>query len=130
MALKDLLAQSSELDEAAIEGVIRDYARFDPTTRRIVLLPEAQQLKVRERIMVYLTALQGWRFVIPEEPPSADASPGEIMSETSIVGGSLRPTLRQLTQEHWIACREGRYSMPSHNIHRLKDLLAVNSIQL
>jgi hypothetical protein len=110
MALKDLIAEKGALDEASIERIIGPYARYDVDAREVSFTPAFANLPIRAKILVFLTALQGWRFVADDEVP-ADARPAEIEAATGIAGGSLRPALRGLCDNHLIAERKSRYSV-------------------
>ncbi|MCK9360806.1 hypothetical protein M0Q28_01075 [Patescibacteria group bacterium] len=123
MALRDLVSRSDELDEAAIEEVVKDFVRYDPEKRQILFVPESGRLSHRQKILVYLTAFRGWRYLLPPEEAPFESSPAEIEAETHIVGGSLRPTLRTMMEEGWLTNNEGRYSIPAYNIPRVKEYL-------
>jgi hypothetical protein len=67
-------------------------------------------LSNKAKILVYLVALQGWKFVT-EDPVGSDARPADIEAATGIPGGSLRPTLRGLCDSHILSERDSRYSV-------------------
>lgn len=110
MALKDLIAEKGALDEPAIERIVEPFARYDVGTKEIHFLPTFAGLSNKAKILVYLVALQGWRFVTDDQVPS-DARPAEIEAATGIPGGSLRPVLRDLCEKHHISEQDSRYSI-------------------
>ena len=73
-------------------------------------MPAYAGLANRLKILVYLVALQGWKFVT-DEPIPGDARPADIETATGIPGGSLRPTLRELSENHVLTERDSRYSV-------------------
>lgn len=109
MALKDLIAEKAALDEAAIERIVTPYVRYDVETQQVTFTPAFAGLSNRAKILVYLIALQGWRFVA-DNAPAADARPADVEDATGIPGGSLRPTLRLLCENHIVSDKDGRYS--------------------
>ncbi len=110
MALKDLVAEKGALDEAVIERIVGPFVRYDVEAKEIHFTPAFAALSNKAKILVYLVALQGWRFVT-DEAIASDARPGDIESATGIPGGSVRPTLSGLAESHHLSEREGRYSI-------------------
>lgn len=126
MGLKDLVAQKSSLDEAAIEEIVKDYVRFDPDEKAIGFLPDASTLSNKNKVLMYLVSLQGWPFVSNEAIP-VDAKPGEIEEAVGIQGGTLRPILKDLKDGHIIVERGGRYSVRAGSLAAIKSILGSNS---
>jgi hypothetical protein len=110
MALKDLVAEKGTLDEAAIERIVAPYVRYDADAREVHFVPGFAGLSNKAKILVYLVALQGWRFVA-EDPIPTDARPTDIETATGIPGGSLRPALRTLSENHQVYEKDSRYSV-------------------
>ena len=110
MALKDLVAERGAFDEAAIERIVEPHVRYDIDAKEIHFTPAFRGLSNKMKILVYLVALQGWRFVTDEAVP-ADARPGDVKAATGIPGGSLRPTLRELSENHHVSENDSRYSV-------------------
>src|ERR1700722_10404573 len=110
MALKDLVAERGAFDEAAIERIVEPHVRYDIDAKEIHFTPAFRGLSNKLKILVYLVALQGWRFVTDETIP-ADARPADVEAATGIAGGSLRPTLRALSESHHVSERDSRYSV-------------------
>ena len=123
MALKDHVTDSAKLSEDEIESIIADHTKYDPTNQSIVLLPKALELSVEKKILLYLVALRGWKFVVEENPPASDASPRDIELVTGIRGGTLRPMLRALVQSRMLESRKGRYEIPAHNLGRVREAM-------
>ena len=112
MALKDLVAEHGALDEPTIEKIVAPYARYDVGAKKISFLPAFARLSNRAMILVYLVALQGWKYVT-DETIAADARPVDIQELTGIPGGSLRPVLRDLSDSHVLVEQDSRYSVRS-----------------
>jgi len=110
MALKDLVAEKGAFDEAVIERIVTPYVRYDVEAKEITLMQAFSGLSNKAKILVYLVALQGWKFVT-DDPIANDARPADIEAATGILGGSLRPTLRGLCDSHVLSERDSRYSV-------------------
>jgi hypothetical protein len=110
MALKDLIADKRALDEAAIERIVGPYVRYDVDAKEATFTQAFAGLSIKAKILVYLVALQGWKFVT-DDPIAADARPADIATATGIPGGSLRPTLRGLCENHILSERDSVYSV-------------------
>jgi hypothetical protein len=126
MALKDLIASKASLEEGVIEGIVTEFARYDADHKAVVLTPEAQRLSVKARVLIYLVALQGWPYVV-DDPVPVEAKPGEIAENTGIVGGTLRPILKELKDRNVILERGGRYSVRAASLQAIKAELGGSS---
>jgi|GEM_PF-2297721 len=108
MALKDLVASTSALTEETVEAIVGNFVRYDTDETELVLLPEFSALSNSHKILVFLSALHGWRFIV-ENDTSVSMKPSELEEKTGIPGGSLRPALRSLTQQRLLADKAGAY---------------------
>lgn len=121
MGLKDLIIDTEKASESLIEGIISTYVRYDPEHKKIALLPATRELSNRAKTLLFLVALKGWRFVLKEDVPLDEATPGEIEKATGIIGNSLRPNLRAMVTESLLLYRDGRYSVPTHNLSLVQE---------
>jgi len=123
MALKDLVGTKSALAEEAIESIVRGFVTYDEEAHEVVLTPDGMNLGNRAKLLVYLTALQGWPFVTATSV-STDAKPADIEKATGIAGGSLRPLLRQLLEERLLTCHNALYAVRATSFAAISAELA------
>lgn len=123
MALKDLVGTKSVLAEEAIESIVRGFISYDEEAREVVLTPDGMRLGNRAKLLVYLTALQGWPFVTKESVPT-DAKPADIEKATGIAGGSLRPLLKDLLEARLLTAQKGRYAVRTTSFTTISAELA------
>lgn len=122
MPLKDLTIKGTVLLEKQVEELVFDYARYDPEAKEIVLLPAANSLKNRAKVLVYLVALQGWPFVT-KDPVPTDATPGSIEHALHIPGGTLRPILKGLKDSHMVLAKGRSYRIHPAALTQIKDVI-------
>lgn len=123
MALKDLVANSDSINEEDIEGIISNYVRYDPVIFSIIFTPEGASLKNESKLLVYLVAVLGWKYVV-DEPPFVETKPASLEVATGISGGTLRPLLKQLKDRHLISVSGGHYKVQSANLSAVRGAIA------
>jgi hypothetical protein len=119
MALKDLAASRSSVNEDVIEEIVKDFVRYDVDDQSIVLTPEASKLTVRQKILTYLTANEGWCYVNDGiETPSV--SPKALEEPLGAPGGTVRGKLAELAKDNLIK-KDGRgYRIRTANLTRIR----------
>lgn len=118
MPLKDLIADSSKLDEEAIENIVAEFVRYDPTAGRIIFTPDGTSLSSEAKILVYLTAIAGWQYV-SDDPPEYPTKPANLEAALGIAGGTLRPALKKLKDIHLLSNEEGHYKIQAANLRHV-----------
>lgn len=118
MALKDLVAKRSEIAESVIEGIVSKYVRYYTDTLEIGFTPDGAGLSGEKKVLVYLVAILGWRYVT-DEPPTLSTKPADLERVLGIPGGTLRPFLKSLKDGHLIAPHAGGYSVREGNLEAI-----------
>ena len=63
MALNDLVRPKASCAAEMIEKTITGLVRLDEKLGLVLFTPEATPLPNRQKVLVYLVALQAWRFI-------------------------------------------------------------------
>jgi hypothetical protein len=123
MALKDLVAKKSEIAETVIEGIVSKYVRYYTDTSEIGFTPDGAALSGEKKVLVYLVAIMGWRYVT-DEPPAILTKPADLEKALGIPGGTLRPMLKSLKDSHLIAPSGEGYSVREGNLEAIASAIA------
>ena len=115
MALKDLIVDSGKVTEEALEEIISAYVKYELNPYAIVFTPEGNALGNVEKVIVYCASILGWRYVV-DDPPSVSTKPADLENVLGISGGTLRPVLKRLKDNHILAVTEGHYSIRPSNL--------------
>jgi hypothetical protein len=118
MPLKDLVAKKSEIAESVIEAIVSKYVRYYIDTLEIGFTPEGADLSGGNKVLVYLVALVGWRYVA-ESPPVISTKPADLEKALGIAGGTLRPLLKNLKDTHLIAPSAEGYTVREGNLEAI-----------
>ena len=119
MALKDLITQRAAMTEEQIEEIVATYIGYDVHEKAIVPLPPFARLSNKQKVLVYLVALQGWPLVTEEAVPTS-ASPAELEKALRIPGGSLRPLLMDLKERLVIVGGGKSYAVSAGHLEAVK----------
>lgn len=123
MALKDLVADRSKLTEAAIEEIVHEYVRYDPSIYEVVLTPAGLALNNDAKVLVLLVAIAGWEHVV-DEVRTVDTKPAALEQITGIAGGTLRPTLKKLKDANLIVATSDGYAVRVANLDAVGRVIA------
>ena len=120
MALKDLAASRSSVNEETIEEIIGDFVRYDVDDDLIVLTPGASSLSIRSKILIFLSANEGWTYV-QEGKQITGIPPKKMEDPLGIKGGSLRPKLVELAKDNLIKKDEKGYRVVAANLAKIRQ---------
>ena len=115
MALKDLIVDGGAVAEDAIEKIISVYVRYEIDPPAIVFTTEGSALGIAAKVIVYSAAVFGWKYVV-DEPPVISTKPADLEHALGIPGGTLRPVLKKLKDNHLLAVADGHYSIRASNL--------------
>jgi len=108
MALKDLVKPKDTLAEKMIEETITGLVHLDEDLGLVLFTPEATPLPNRQKVLVYLVALQAWRFLARRF--ASGAGRDEIVEHTRMGREEVRRALNSLETDRLVARQSfGRY---------------------
>lgn len=104
---------------AAMAALCVITATYYTDTLEIGFTPDGVGLSGEKKVLVYLVATLGWRYVT-DEPPTVLTKPADLEKALGIPGGSLRPFLKSLKDAHLIASHAaGGYSVREGNLEAI-----------
>jgi hypothetical protein len=122
MTLRDLVAKKSEIAESVIEAMVSKYVRYYTDTMEIGFTSAGSELGGENKVLVYLVALLGWRYVT-ESPPAITTKPADLERALGIAGGTLRPLLKSLKDAHLISPSAEGYSVREGNLEAIAAII-------
>ena len=106
-----------------IEAIVSKYVRYYTDTLEIGFTPDGAELSGENKVLVYLVALLGWRYVT-DQPPIVPTKPADLEKTLGIAGGSLRPFLKNLKDAHLIAPSAEGYSVREGNLGAIASAIS------
>jgi hypothetical protein len=100
-----------ELLAKTLDGVIG----VDPTAKKLVFAPHVRA-RFTARALVVATLLGRKALSLLADSFIEGAAPKELEDELAIVGGTLRPVLKRLTDDGLVVRKGGTYHIPNHLI--------------
>lgn len=120
--LEKLLVNGKEIDRQLVANILKPFLQIDRDTASIIPQEPWQKLTNEARILLFLIARRAMKALELSIEDEA-AAPIEIEKETGIKGGTLRPTLKRLSDQKVISkSSHGRYFIPNYSIQRIKEM--------
>lgn len=123
MALKDLAASRASVNEDAIEEIVKDFVRYDLADRSIILTSQASGLTIRQKILTYLTANEGWCYV-GSDVEAQSVSPKDLEEPLGAAGGSVRGKISELVKENLVKKDGKGYRIRTANLTKIRKEVA------
>lgn len=120
MSLKDLVVNANEIEEAALERVVRTYFKYDQTGGVLFTDRKFWKLPGDKRVILFLSALLGRKFLdLPGIETSA--SSGEIERQLGMNSSSVRVYISQLRRSGKVLSQNGRHTVSTQAIYELME---------
>lgn len=126
MGLASWVSRHEELQENAIKSIITGYVTYDSANKDVSLTDAASALTSKAKILVYLVALAGWRYVSDQDLPTA-AKPIELAAKLGIKGSTLRSALKVLKDRKLIHNTKEGYTAAEGYSPRIANLEDIKS---
>jgi hypothetical protein len=114
--LQELVVDAHELSRSEVAQLLRGRVGLDPNRGRMVF--QADDLGAKERIELALVGQRALNLL--REELASGLSPQEVSDVTGVIGGTVRPILKRLSDRGWIIKDdEGRYVVTSVGLQRV-----------
>ena len=122
MVLMDLVVDRDEDLEKKIEGLISGRIRYRLDPHEIVFTFEGSSLSNLAKVLTYLVAALGWKYV-DENFSVPRTKPADLGEALGIPGNTLRPILKNLTDQNLIERSNGEYFIQVVNLVQVERTL-------
>lgn len=121
MSIKDLVVNSSEIEEAALEGVLSVYFKYDQSGGVLFTNRAFWKLPGDKKVALFLAALLGRKFIEIDNVETA-ASNEEIGKKLNMNENSIRAYLSQLRKTGSVVTEKDKHSITTQGIHDLMEV--------
>lgn len=121
--IQSLFVDEKEVGEEILYEALSPFVRFGKESNSVIFTPEYYELGNREKVLVYLLALKA-AGLLGITSAGESVSPKEISAATGVAYNSAKPILSELAKNGLLAREGGRYSVPNHNILRIKEMMS------
>lgn len=122
--LEELVVSGKDLDRRLVASMLSPYLRLDRDECAIRPLASWSNLQANSKILLYLLARKA--MVALDFPLDIEgATTTEVINNTGIKEGTVKPALRRLLGDNIIAqSKDRRYFVPNYAIERIKSILS------
>lgn len=120
MSIKDLVVSSEDLLEGVVEEVVRDHFKYNENGEILVVNKRFWKLKGEEKILLYLAAVAGRKF-LDIETPELGLDNARISKGLNMNKNSVRAYLSQLRTRGLIETEKGRSRVTTQGVHDLLE---------
>jgi len=120
MSIKDLVVNSEDLLEETVEEVVQDYFKYNENGDILVVNKNFWKLKGEEKILRYLAAVAGRKF-LDIKTPEVSLNNAQISKSLSMNNNSVRAHLSQLRTKGLIETEKGKNRVTTQGLHDLLE---------
>lgn len=120
MALKDLVITNKQVSEDLIENILKGKVELLQDGNKIILTRESSIFPNKVKILLFLVGGKAWELL---GSASLSFSPGEIEAALNIPGNSLRPLLKELSDNFFASNNKGKYQITFKGVYELEAML-------
>jgi len=120
MALKDLVVNSGEIEEEALEGVLKDYFKYDQTGGILFTNRAFWKLPGDKKVALFLAGLLGRKF-LEVEGIELSAANEEIARKLNMNESSVRVYISLLRKTGSVVTDKDKHSVTTQGIHDLME---------
>lgn len=119
MPLSDLVIKTADIQEAAVEAVVRNYFTYSEDGEILVSNKDFYALPGETKISTYLVAIAGRQFLGLNQPPLA-VDGMELSKQLNLKYNSVRAYLSQLRKQGLVIGEGGKYKVSMQGLLNLK----------
>ena len=118
MSIKDLVISSADLLEETVEEVVQSYFKYNESGEILVVDKNFWKLRGEDKILRYLAAVAGRRF-LGIKMPEVSLDSAQISKSLNMKNNSVRAYLSQLRAKGLIETEKGKNCVTTQGLHDL-----------
>lgn len=116
--LADLRVDAVSVDREALAEMLRGHVLLDPEGNQIIFLNDVREVGTNVQVVALALLGQKALHLLDRDLPEG-LTPAEIEQATKMAGGSVRSSLKRLSDRGVILKQNGRYVVPGHTVEKL-----------
>ncbi|MDD4938517.1 MAG: hypothetical protein PHX34_05955 [Candidatus Shapirobacteria bacterium] len=120
MPLKDLIITNQKISEDLVENILKGRVELIQEGNKIILTRDTINIANKTKILLFLAGAKAWELL---EEINLSYTPTEIGETLNILGNSLRPAMKMLSDNYLVSNNKGKYCITTKGIYELDSLL-------
>ena len=120
MSLNDLVITNKKISKDLVEKVLKGRVELVREGNKVNLTKEGSKLSNKLKVLLFLAGGKAWELL---DNVTLSFSPNEMEQVIGIPGNSLRPILKEISDNYLVNNEKGKYQIIPKGIYELENML-------